>query len=224
MTPYYADDHVTLYHGDARDVWPTLTGDAVITDPPYGINWSRATWKDDAEAYPVLMAWLVLEAQRSVPDGWVAVFQAMKNVAHFHEWFPEGWRLFAACKNFVQMRPTEVQYGWDPAVLWRNGPKRSGHRPNAGVVTRDFHVGNVAGELRKKVGHPSPRPLDTMQHLVLLLTTPDRPIVLDPFAGSGTTLLAARNVGRKAVGIEIDERYCEAAANRLQQEVLGQAA
>lgn len=216
MSEYYSDDSVTLYHGDAREVLPTLTGDALITDPPYGIGWGRATWPDDPDAYPELMRWLVTEAARGVPDGWCLVFQAMKNVARFHEWFPEGWRLFAAAKNFAQMRPTEVQYAWDPVVFWRNGPKRSGHRKNAGIVTRDYHVGNVAGMFRKKVGHPAPRPLDTMQHLVLLATTPERPMVIDPFAGSGTTLLAARNVGRRAIGIEIDERYCEAAARRLE--------
>lgn len=221
MTPYYADDHVTLYHADARDVLGTLSGDALITDPPFGIDWSRATWKDDAEAYPVLMAWLVLEAQRTVPDGWVFVFQSMTNVGRFHEWFPEGWRLFAACKNFVQMRPAEVQHGWDPVVFWRNGEKRSGHRKDAGVVTRDYHVGNVAGMMRSKAGHPSPRPLDTMAHLVLLATTPERPLVIDPFAGSGTTLVAAASTGRKAIGIEVNEAYCEVAAKRLSQSALG---
>lgn len=221
MTPYYQDDHVTLYHGDCRDVLGGMRADALITDPPYGIKWSRAEWDDDPKMYPILMAWLVVEAQRVVPDGWVFVFQSMTNVARFPEWFPDGWRLFAAAKNFVQMRPVEVQYAWDPVVFWRNGEKRPGHRKDAGVVTRDFHVGNVAGMMRQKVGHPSPRPLDTMEHLVLLATTPERPVVIDPFAGSGTTLVAARKVGRKAIGIEVEERYCEVAARRLSQEVLG---
>ena len=215
MSPYYQDDHVTLYHGDCRDILPTLTADALITDPPYGIAWGRATWEDDPEAYPALMRWLVETAALVVPDGWCFVFQSGTNVARFHEWFPAGWRVFAAAKNFVQMRPIEVQYAWDPAVFWRNGPKRNKHRKDAGIVTRDFHVGNVAGMMRKKAGHPSPRPLDTMEHMVLLGTTPERPAVVDPFAGSGTTLLAARNVGRRAIGIELDERYCEVAAKRL---------
>lgn len=220
MKPYYQDDLVTLYHGDCRELLPDLHGTALITDPPYGIGWDRATWADDPEQYPALMRWLVSESKRVVPDGWCFVFQAMSNVGLFHEWFPDGWRLFAACKDFVQMRPTEVQNGWDPVVFWRNGAKVSGHRSNVGIVTRDYHVGSVAGELRNKVGHPSPRPLDTMRHLVVLATADDG-VVIDPFAGSGTTLRAAKDCGRRAIGIEIEERYCEVAANRLRQDVLG---
>ena len=221
MTPYYSDDLVTIYHGDCREILPALTADAMVTDPPYGIAWGRATWPDDPAAYPELMRWLVAEAERAVPDGWVFVFQAMLNAGRWHEWFPEGWRIFAACKNFAQMQPTEVQSGWDPAVFWRNGPRRRGYRVAAGTVTRDFHVGNVAGVFGKEAGHPSPRPLDTMRHLVLLATTPERPTVIDPFMGSGTTLAAAKQVSRRAIGIEIEERYCEVAARRCSQEVLG---
>lgn len=227
-TPYYADDLVTLYHGDCWDVLPCIeplaSGSALITDPPYGIGWSRATWDDEPERYADLMRRLVAQAGRLVEDGWCFVFQAMPNVARFHEWFPEGWRLFAACKDFVQMRPTEVQNGWDPVVFWRNGEKVSGHRSNIGIVTRDYHVGSVAGMLSGgKPGHPSPRPLDTMRHLVQLATAANG-VVVDPFAGSGTTLRAAKDCGRRAIGIEIEERYCEVAANRLRQDVLGLSA
>jgi site-specific DNA-methyltransferase (adenine-specific) len=224
MSIAHRDDHVTLYHGDCRDLLRSMKADALVTDPPYGIAWSRATWNDDPDQYPVLVRWLVDAAADVVSDGWCFVFQSMLNVERFGDWFPDGYRIFAAAKNFVQMRPIEVQYAWDPVVFWRHGEGRKAHRKDAGVVTRDFHVGNVAGMMREKAGHPSPRPLDTMQHLVLLATTPERPVVIDPFAGSGTTLVAARSVGRKAIGIEVDERYCEVAANRLRQEVLGLSA
>lgn len=217
-SPYYSDESVTIWHGDCRDVLasvpPCFTVDALITDPPYGIGWGRATWEDDPNAYPDLMRWLVERSAGLVPDGWCFVFQAMPNIGRFHEWFPDGWRLFAACKNFVQMRPTEVQYGWDPVVFWRHGKPVAKHRSDAGVVTRDFHVGDVAGALRTPREHPSPRPLDTMRHIVKLATTPDRPSIVDPFMGSGTTLVAAKAEGRKAMGVEIDERYCEIAAER----------
>lgn len=215
MTPYYADDHVTLYHGDCREVLPTLTGDAIVTDPPYGIGWSRATWEDGPEAYPALMGWLVAESQRI--GGWCFVFQAMLNCARWHEWWPPGWRIFAACKNFAQIRPTGVWHSWDPVIFWHSGPNSG---PNSGHVNRDYHVGNVAGVFREKAEHPTPRPLDTMQHIVQLAAASGQ-IILDPFAGSGTTLIAAKSVGRKAIGVEIEERYCEIAADRLRQEVLG---
>lgn len=217
MTPYYAQDGVTIYHGDCRDVLPTIErADAVVTDPPFGINWSRATWADDADDYPALMAWLVGECQRVVPAGFCFVFQAMPNCGRFHEWFPDGWRLFAACKNFAQIRPTGVWHSWDPVVFWRNGPNSG---PNSGHVNRDYFVGNVAGVFGEKVGHPCPKPMDTMRHIVQM-AAPDGGLVLDPFMGSGTTVAAAKRTGRRAIGIEIEERYCEIAAKRLAQGVL----
>ena len=217
--PYFDDGQCVIYHGDCREILPSLTGDALISDPPFGIGFGRATWADSAQAYPELMGWLVTTAARCVPDGFVFLFQAMPNVGRFHEWFPAGWQLFAACKNFVQMRPTEVQHAWDPVVYWRNGNGRAEHRKDAGVVTRDWHVGDVAGVLSSPVGHPCPRPSGTMLHLVAIGSRAGQRI-LDPFMGSGTTLRAAKDLGRKAIGIEIEERYCEIAAKRLAQQVL----
>jgi site-specific DNA-methyltransferase (adenine-specific) len=217
--PYYRDDYVTLYCGDCRDLVPSIIGDALVTDPPYGIGWSRATWADDPGAYPELIRWLVAWSRRAIP-GWCFVFQAMPNVGHFHEWFPEGWRLFAACKNFAQFRPTGVWHSWDPVVFWTNSPNAGPNSgPNSGHVNRDYHVGNVAGLFGARAGHPSPRPLDTMRHLVQL-AVPAGGVIIDPFAGSGTTLRAAKDTGRRAIGIEIEERYCEIAARRLAQQVL----
>jgi site-specific DNA-methyltransferase (adenine-specific) len=217
MKPYYDDGRgITIYHGDCRDVLPELSGDALVTDPPFGIGWSRAEWSDDKEAYPELMTWLVTTAGHVVPVGWCFVFQAMPNVGRFHEWFPGGWRIFAACKNFAQIRPTGVWHSWDPVVFWHNGPNSG---PNSKHVNRDYFVGNVAGVFHEKSEHPCPKPLDTMAHIVQI-AAPMGGLILDPFMGSGTTLRAAKDLGRKAIGIEIEERYCEIAAERLAQEVL----
>jgi site-specific DNA-methyltransferase (adenine-specific) len=215
--PYYQDDACTIYHGDCREIMPGLEPvNAVVTDPPFGISWSRATWEDASKDYPELIGWLVSEANRVVPEGFVFVFQAMPNCGRFHEWFPEGWRLFAACKNFAQIRPTGVWHSWDPVVFWRNGPNSG---PNSVTVNRDYCVGNVAGLFGEKAEHPCPKPLDTMRHIIAL-AAPDNGVVLDPFCGSGTTLRAAKDLRRKAIGIEIEERYCEIAAKRCAQEVL----
>jgi site-specific DNA-methyltransferase (adenine-specific) len=218
VKPYYEEAGITIYHGDCREILPELSCDALVTDPPFGIGWGRATWADSSDAYPELMRWLVGEAKRAVPAGWCFVFQAMLNCAHFHEWFPEGWRLFAACKNFAQIRPTGVWHSWDPVVFWRNG-EAFRNRDVSEVINRDFHIGNVAGLFAYRAGHPSPRPLDTMRHIVAL-STARRGFVCDPFMGSGTTLRAAKDLGRRAIGIEIEERYCEIAAKRLAQGVL----
>jgi site-specific DNA-methyltransferase (adenine-specific) len=220
VTPYYDHAGITLYHADCRDVLPSLRADALVSDPPFGINWSRATWADGVGDYPDLMRWLVEQASSVVPTGWCFVFQAMPNVARFHEWFPDGWRLFAACKNFAQIRPTGVWHSWDPVVFWRNGPSSGpSSGPNSGHVNRDYFVGNVAGVFGERIDHPCPKPLDTMKHIIGL-AAPLSGVVVDPFAGSGTTLVAAKDMGRRAIGIEIEERYCEIAAKRLAQEVL----
>lgn len=216
MTPYYEHAGITIYHGDCRDVLPSVQADALVTDPPFGIGWARGTWDDSPEQYPVLMRWLVDVAVVIVPVGWCFVFQAMPNCGRFHEWFPQGWRLFAACKNFAQIRPTGVWHSWDPVVFWRNAPNST---PNSGHVNRDYFVGNVAGVFGEQISHPCPKPLDTMKHIIGLSCQPYG-LVVDPFMGSGTTLLAAKESGRRAIGIEIEERYCEIAAKRLAQEVL----
>jgi site-specific DNA-methyltransferase (adenine-specific) len=214
VRPYYEQDGITIYHGDCREILPSVLGNALVVDPPYGIGWGRATWKDDPAAYPELMRWLVTEGQRI--GGWCFVFQAMSNAAKWHEWFPDGWRIFAACKNFAQVRKTGAWHAWDPVIFWNSGPNSG---PNSGHVNRDWHIGNVAGLLSTPIGHPCPRPVDTMAHIVQI-AAPAGGIVVDPFAGSGSTLRAALDTGRRAVGIEIEERYCEIAARRLSQTVL----
>ncbi len=213
MKPYYEHAGITIYHGDCRERLPMLDGDSLVTDPPYGINWKRGLWDDNAADYPALIQWLVAEGNRI--GGWCFVFQAMPNVGRFSEWFPAGFRIFAACKNFAQVRPTGVWHSWDPVVFWNTKPNT---KPNSVTVNRDYHVGNVAGVFGERSGHPCPRPIDTMKHIVAIAAAQDE-IVLDPFCGSGTTLRAAKDLGRRAIGIEIEERYCEIAAKRMEQEV-----
>ena len=230
---FYEEPGITLYCGDCLEVLPLLRCpnttycleecdgqcggvDALVTDPPFGIDWRRGPWDDSPEEYPALIRWLVEEARRVVPVGWCFVFQAMPNVGRFHEWFPEGWRLFAACKNFAQIRPTGVWHSWDPVVFWRHGPNSG---PNSGHVNRDYFVGNVAGAFNERAEHPCPKPLDTMRHIVAL-AAPLGGVILDPFSGSGTTLRASKDLGRRAIGIEIEPKYCEIAVKRLRQEVL----
>ena len=202
----------TLYLGDCLEILPTLGNvDSVVTDPPYGIGWARATWKDAPEDYADLMREIVMRCNALVSEGWCFFFQSMLNAPRFHEWFGSDWRIFAACKNFAQIRPTGVWHSWDPVVFWRNGPNSG---PNSGHVNRDYHIGNVAGVFGQKIGHPSPRPLDTMNHIVQL-AAPTGGCVLNPFLGSGTTGVACANLGRKFIGIEIEPKYFDIACERI---------
>lgn len=205
-----------LYLGDCREILPTLQADAVVTDPPYGIGWTRGTWSDDEDQYPALMMWLVTECVRI--GGWSFVFQSMLNCSKWHDWFPDGWRIFAACKNFAQVRPTGVWHSWDPVIFWNSGPNSG---PNTETVNRDYHVGNVAGVISgPRSEHPCPRPVDTMHHVVALAAKPNA-VVVDPFMGSGTTGVACANLGRKFIGVEIHEPYFRIACRRIHDAVNG---
>lgn len=211
MKPYYEDDACAIYHGDAHLLLPLVAPRSpcvVVTDPPFGIGWSGATWKDDAGEYAEFMrSWLRYTRSARAHFVW----QAMPNAAHWHEWFPPGFRVFASCKTFVQMRPTSPQWSWDPIVFWGETPRRTRYN-------RDWFIG-ASPDFSKSAGHPCPRGVDVARYLVALSSEPET-IILDPFLGSGTTLRAAKDLGRKAIGIEIEERYCEIAAKRLAQEVL----
>jgi len=208
-----------LYHADCLEVLPTLEAgsvDAVVTDPPFGIDWSRATWEDSAEKYPEFMRCVVQESNRLVLNGWCFFFQSMKNAPRWHEWFPADFRLFAACKNFAQIRPTGIWHSWDPAVFWKNG-SASWNRNARKVIKRDYHVGNVAGVFgRDNIQHPSPRPLGTMEHIVAVASLQNA-VVCDPFMGSGTTGVACVNLGRRFVGIELERKYFDIACERIER-------
>jgi len=205
---------VTLYRGDCLEVLPTLAAgcvDAVVTDPPYGINFSNATWPDEPDAYGALMNRFVKALIPLVGNGPVFVWQTMLNCGRWHEWFPEGFRIFAACKGMVQYRPTPVQYSWDPVIFWGK------IRTTPSVYKKDWHVQLLApyGANRVRVDHPCPKPLLQTAYLIDLATNPTM-TVLDPFMGSGTTGVACVQTGRRFVGVELDPGYFEIARKRIE--------
>lgn len=216
MKPYYEQDGVTIYHGDCREVLhgiPSQSVDMALTDPPYLVAYKgrfasgQTVIKGDADA------------------SWVAPV------------FVELWRVLtrdALCFTF---------YGWPHADLFMTVWKLAGFRPisqiacvknvwGLGYFTRSQHetayllakgkppkplkaISDVLDWKRvRKAQHPNQKPLETIAKLVEAYTRPAERIV-DPFAGSGTTLVAAKMLGRRAIGIEVDERYCEIAAKRL---------
>jgi len=199
--------------GDSLEVmkdWPDGCIDLVLTDPPYGINFDRATWGDDSAIYPEFMRTWLSAAQRLVGDGPCFVWQALPNAAIWHQWFPAEFRIFAACKGFVQYRPTPIQWSWDPVIYWGKIPGEPS------VYCKDFHVQRLApfGAGRERIDHPTPKPLEQVRYLVNLASKRDS-IILDPFCGSGTTCVAAKMLGRRYIGIDISEEYCEIARKRL---------
>lgn len=214
LKPDFEREGVKLYLGDCRDVLPHLEGvDAVVTDPPYGIGFKYESHDDNEEAYGQLMVEVVGHVERLRGTGPAVFWQGMLNCHRWHQWFPSPFRLFAACKGFVQYRPTPVQFSWDPVVWWGE-PKGE-----PSVLRKDWHLQNLApfGAGRERVNHPCPRPVEQVEYVVGLFSC-DGDTVLDPFLGSGTTALACIRQDRQVVGIEKDPSYFAEAVSRIQSE------
>ena len=212
-------DTVTLYLGDCLEVLPTLEAgsvDAVVTDPPYGIGFKYNLHDDTSEGYGQWL-WSIIEQAESkcTPGAPVFVWQAMINCRHFSEWFQRDYRIFAACKNFVQMRPTAMQYAFDPVIV-RLTPGCVTW--SAGTLSRDYVVSDTSPAshvgINNVPGHPCPRPLGQVAHIIQQWVKPGT-AVIDPFMGSGTTGVACVQTGRRFIGIEIDPTYFEIAVKRI---------
>jgi len=205
MTPYYDEDGITIYHGDCREIAQFVQSDVVVTDPPYGIG--MVAFNDSfiagAEGFDVC------SGQRA------AVFHSPRRVLEFVNslttWGFE--RLLWMHKSADLAHPW---HGWHMnseavAIFSRD----AGEWPTPTTTTTDMYsVGPW-----ERAGHPNGKPLWVVVDLILKLSHLTD-TVIDPFMGSGTTLRAAKDLGRKAIGIEIEERYCEIAAKRLRQRVL----
>ena len=202
MQPYYERDGITIYHGDCREVLPTLEPvDLVLTDPPYGVG--RAAW-DDA-----LPLWWMDDAARLAPV--LGVMPGVPNLLRLpHEIGRLTYRWTLAAHIVNGMTRGAMGYGnWIPCLVYA--------ADSVSIFRQSSDAGRVVIGRDTKPDHPSPKPYEAMRWFVSSLPGG---LILDPFMGSGTTLRAAKDLGRRAIGIEIEERYCEIAARRLEQQVL----
>jgi DNA modification methylase len=224
VTPYYQDDLVTLYHGDGRQA-ADVDG-VVMTDPPYNVGYHYATYDDrltDGEYLELLrLACRAPSVVIQYPEPMFRIASVLEPPAKVVAWVynantPKQWRTiawFGVTPDLSLVRqpyknPTDRRV----AALIAAG--------NEGPPVYDWwHIDQVKNVSDEKTGHPCQVPLDLMARIVAV--TPSE-VIVDPFAGSGTTLRAAKDAGRRAVGFEMDESYCEMAATRLSQEVLGLA-
>jgi len=207
-TPYYQDSSITIYHGDCRDLLPRLGKfDLVLTDYPYGIGEAYATFKDTAD-----------EVQNLI-DSSIDLVIAAADCAFVSCGTKNIWRYPKADWMLCWYNPAGGYPGpfgftcWHPILAYGRDPylrESKGSRPDAVKRTQPS----------EKNGHPCPKPLEVWTWFLDRGTTAAGKTVIDPFMGSGTTLRAAKDLRRKAIGIEIEERYCEIAAKRLAQEVL----
>lgn len=233
MNIYYQDDHVTLYHGDCREVMAQIDDSAVsavLTDPPYterthskarsnshkekgiqvineGVTAFEAITDDDLRE-------ILTECGR-ISEGWVIATLDYRHAFEFDSNPPDGLK----CQRvgvWVKTNPTPQITGDRPAQGWEAIAYLHRAKGRSKWNGGGKH-GNFVTPIAKPEGHPTAKPISILETLVENFTNPTD-LILDPFAGSGTTLRAAKNLGRKSIGVELDERYCELIAKRLSQE------
>lgn len=221
MTLYYSDDACTIYHGDCREVLAWLTADILVTDPPYGI---RAEQKSGTYSGPGSqgrnVAPLVGDHSTEVRDEALLLWGPRPRIV-FGSWRmprpePVDHRLIWHKRGSVLGITNAPFISQDEEIYVTGKGFVSSSPPLRSVIATSEPRQGANGEA-KLVGHPTPKPLELMRTLIGRCLPG---VIADPFAGSGSTLRAAKDLGRKAIGIEIEERYCEIAAKRLAQEVL----
>jgi site-specific DNA-methyltransferase (adenine-specific) len=236
-TPYYQDEAVTLYHGDCIDILPGIGPvDLLLTDPPYSLSVGSDHQKLPGRGTRRLNFFAGDLDWSTMTDGVVqrTLLGAVKaNAAYVwcgHRQFgplveafeSTGWKTRPLVWRKLCPVPAPPGVGWDSALelcvyAFREGrkwtPPTGTKCPN--VISADSYRHGQPG----KVDHPTQKPVTTASIPIEFSTEPGD-VVFDIFAGSGTTLRAAKDMGRKAIGIEIEERYCETIARRLSQEML----
>lgn len=225
IEPYYDEDGVTIYCGDCREVLPELGQfDLLLTDPPYGVSYVtarrsrgdklRKPVENDADLTVVSEAWPAAMARLKDDRHWYA-FASPRMIA-------EASRVFSGSKNIIAwdkgdrgtVGDLKCGFGeaWEAIFYGMKGRRElRGSRPRT-VVRMDWSS-------TLDPVHPTVKPIRLLGRFICWSTDVGES-VLDPFMGSGTTLVAAKIEGRHAVGIELNERYCEIAVNRLRQKVL----
>lgn len=226
LRPYYQDEAVTIYHGDCREILPKLGGgvDLLLSDPPYGVAYATA-WRSrgdelrkpiahDENLDVVAEAWPQAMAMLSENRHWYA-FASPRRIA-------EAGRIFLGAKHILAwdkgdrgtVGDLECGFGeaWEAIFYGMKGRRPiNGSRPRT-VIRYDWSAA-------MDPVHPTVKPCPLLGKMINWSTEKGE-MVLDPFMGSGTTIRAARDLGRRAIGIELEEKYCEAAARRLSQGAL----
>lgn len=222
MSLYYKDDYVELYHGDClteHREW--LEADVLVTDPPYGIGWKRGAGtgpKNQQGQRDPGHKGIKNDQDTRVRDESIEAWGDRPALAFgsILAPFPPNMKHVLYWQKPANSGVIGANTGWrkDVELIFVCGawPKRSATRSS---VLQSF--GSINGTSTGNTGHPHAKPVGLLQKLI-----DDCPpgVITDPFAGSGSTLVAAKALGRRAVGVELEEKYCEIIAKRCAQEVL----
>lgn len=218
MKPYYEESGITLYLGDCREIIPQLEAvQMVLTDPPYNAGKNYGVGTDDRQEWPAWCAWFDEILTLSLAKSRDGVMSFLSQTAYkkyvrlgIHDPY---WTAVWHKRLSMGICASPFMPHWEPIPYW--GPVRRRAKGKGEQWGSDVIEGNVEfGKTRWN--HPTPKPYLVMTQLVSRFDGP----ILDPFAGSGTTLHAAKDLRRKAIGIEIEERHCETIAERLNQSVM----
>lgn len=219
--PYYSEKGLTIYHGDCREILSHLEPvDLVLTDPPYGINYRS---NHNSSRRGKFAKWVRYENMPGIigDDSPIDPRPLLKCAPKL--------AIFGGNYLADQLPPTRCWIVWDKRdgigpnnqadceLAWTNLDKPS--RIYRHLWSGLLRAGEENVSLQDKM-HPHQKPLALLKFIIAYSDIDDAGTILDPYMGSGTTLRAAKDLGRKAIGIEVEEKYCEIAAKRLAQEVL----
>ena len=211
--PYYQDEAVTIYCGDAAAILPDMAGFVLVTDPPYGVNLgaTKGTGGKHGMVRPGYIGMVDTYEEWTatvLPVIRLAVQSAKRAAVFTGPHLQEQPKATAIGGIYCSAGCGRHAWGFKtflPVLFYGTAPNlQNGAKPNT-----------IASNARAEAnGHPCPKPLEWMTWLVGLCSEPGD-LILDPFAGSGTTAVAAKSLGRKCVCVEREERYCEIAAKRI---------
>lgn len=208
IKPYYEQDGITIYNCDCRDILPELPKvDLVLTDPPYGIGLEYETYIDSSanlkELINSTIPLLISKTDRMALTCGVLNMYSYPKPDWVMAWISSAG---VGCSKWGFCC-------WQPILVYGNDPylkSGSGRLP-------DIFTSNETTQIKD---HPCSKPIGLWSKVLKRCSQQETDIILDPFMGSGTTLVAAKKLGRKAIGIEIEQKYCDIAIKRLQQTVM----
>lgn len=212
MNLYYSDEWVKLYLGDFREAGIWTCADALVTDPPYGINYRSNARRQSTTARSIQG-----DVDTAARDDALAMWGVDRPALVFGSWKierPAGTRMLLVWDTGGALGMGDLSLPWKPAhqEIYVLGKGFTGRR------TSDvLHFSPVQAMAKNGRTHPHEKPVELMTELISKCPPG---VIADPFCGSGSTLRAAKNAGRRSIGIEINERYCELAARRCMQQVL----
>jgi hypothetical protein len=216
---FYQEPGIVLYHADCRDVLPAITGDVTITDPPYNVGKAYGAYRDTQ--HPLTYRQWLRSILGQCPGRSVIFFPGLVNTFDVKDLLAGtdlrpyqmlGWHRKEFAGDLWTSGPAIC---WEP-IVWAIRSEKPSFQRLYSTYGRNFLVVNSTHGNPYRLRHPCPKPIAVMRWLIQLFTAPGEMIV-DPFCGSGTTLAAAKELGRRAIGMEIEYDFCQLTVERLQQ-------